>query len=70
MSAFHGKKQYMKTFQINLTFVRNAVGCINFRYTGKQEIIFHVDDVSIPSPPAQDPYGEKEEERFCLFNEI
>lgn len=50
MSAFHGKEQYMKTFQINLTFTRNAVGCINLRYAGKQEIIFHVDDVSIPSP--------------------
>lgn len=67
MSAFHGKEQYMKTFQINLTFTRNAVGCINFRYAGKQEIIFHVDDVSIPFPPPQDPYGEKEEERFCLL---
>lgn len=50
MSAFHGKEQYMKTFQINLTFARNAAGCINLRYVGKQEIIFHVDDVFIPSP--------------------
>lgn len=49
MSAFHGKEQYMKTFQINLTFARNAVGFINLRHAGKQEIIFHVDDVSIPS---------------------
>lgn len=50
MSALHGKEQYMKTFQINLTFARNAVACINLRYAGKQEIIFHVDDVSLPSP--------------------
>lgn len=50
MSAFHGKEQCMKAFQINLTFSKNAVGCINLRHIGKQEIIFHVDVVSIPSP--------------------
>lgn len=46
MSASHGMKQYMKTFQINLTFTRNTAGHINLRNSGKQEIILHVDDVS------------------------
>lgn len=69
MSAFHGKEQYMKTFQINLTFTRNAVGCINFRYAGKQEIIFHVDDVSIPSP-LSGPLRWEGGREVLSFNEI
>lgn len=74
MSAFHGKEQYTKTFQINLTFTRNAVGRINLRYSGKQEIMLHVDDVSIPplttlsSPLPKTPHSEMEKERFHLFS--
>lgn len=73
MSAFHGEEQYTKTFQINLTFTRNTVGRINLRYSGKQEIMLHVGDVSIPpltahsSPLPETPYSEMEKERFHLL---